>query len=498
MENAQRGIHQNQSKAPIAEMLAACSHQHRAAFYLPGHKGGQGAPPELLDGWGRTVFQADLPELPELDHLSAPMGVIREAQELAAAAFGADRSWFLVNGSTTGILAAILATCGTGDKIILPRNVHKSAISGLILSGAVPIFLNPVYDRTWDLTCGITPASVEAALQEHLNAKAVLLVSPTYHGICSDIASIARLTHDRAIPLLVDEAHGAHFRFHSDLPSAALDAGADVAIQSTHKVLGALTQASMLHLKGDRIDPHRLDLAIHTLQSTSPNYLLLASLDAARRQIATQGEALMSRTLALAREARMRLATLPGLAVLEPPPAPISGFFALDPTRLTVNVTGLGTSGYEADEILHEQFQVTCELPLQNHLAFAISLGNTADDIDRLVRSFAAIAQTRSVTHRPLGFDFAEFQHHTIPFVSPRDAFFLPTQTLAIEQSIGHLCAELICPYPPGIPVLMPGERIDRPAIDLLQKTLALGGQITGCADPQLQTLQVLPISLTS
>ncbi len=484
-------MHHPQSKAPIAEMLAACSQQNRAAFYVPGHKGGRGAPSDLLEAWGLNVFRADLPELPELDNLGAPMGAIREAQDLAAAAFGADRSWFLVNGSTAGIIAAILATCGTGDKIILPRNVHKSAISGLIFSGAVPIFLNPVYDRTWDLTCGITPDSVEAALQEYPDAKAVLLVSPTYHGIGSDIARIAKLTHDRGIPLLVDEAHGAHFRFHPDLPSAALDAGADLAVQSTHKVLGALTQASMLHLKGDRIDPRRLDRAIHSIQSTSPNYLLLASLDAARRQIATQGEALMHHTLKLAREARLRLAALPGLAVLESPPAPIPEFFALDPTRLTVNVTGSGLSGYEADEILHEQFLVTCELPLPNHLTFAISFGNTADDIDRLVQGFAALACTRSAP-RPFSFDFAEFEPHSIPLVSPRDAFFSSAQTVAIEQSIGHLCAELICPYPPGIPVLMPGEPIDRPAIDRLQKTLALGGQITGCADAQLQTIQVL------
>jgi arginine decarboxylase len=485
-------MHPPQSNAPIVEMLASCSQQPRAAFYFPGHKGGRGAPPDLLDWWGPNVFQADLPELPELDNLGAPTGVIREAQELAAAAFGADRSWFLVNGSTAGIIAAILATCGTGDKLILPRNVHRSAISGLILSGAVPIFLNPAYDRAWDLTCGITPDAVDAALQEHPDTKAVLLVSPTYHGICSDLTRIATLTHDRNIPLLVDEAHGAHFRFHPDLPCAALDAGADLAVQSTHKVLGALAQASMLHLKGDRINPHRLDRAIHTLQSTSPNYLLLASLDAARRQIATQGEALISQTLELARTARLRLAAIPGLAILEPPPAPISEFFALDPTRLTVNVAGLGTSGYEADELLHEQFQVTCELPLQNHLAFAISWGNTADEIDRLVDSFAALAQTRSATSCTLSFDFAEGDRHSIPCVSPRDAFFSPTTTVAIGQSIGSICAELICPYPPGIPVLMPGERIDRPAIDRLQKTLALGGQITGCSDPQLQTIQIL------
>jgi arginine/lysine/ornithine decarboxylase len=493
-----------QLQTPLLDVLKELTDRPHAAFYAPGHKRGRGISPNLATLLGDLVFKADLPELPELDNLFAPEGVIESAQQLAAAAFGAERTWFLVNGSTCGMIAAILATCGTGDKIILPRNIHTSAIAGLILSGAIPIFIDPEYHGETDLAYSITPEAVKNALKQHFNAKAAILLYPTYQGVCGDIEAIAELTHQYDIPLLVDEAHGAHFHFHPDLPISALAAGADLTVQSTHKVLGAMTQASMLHVRGDRVDRERIGKALQLLQSTSPSYLLLASLDAARQQMAVQGKDLMTKTLQLAETACDRIARIDGLSVLELPQQPTPGFHTLDRTRLTVNISQLGLSGYEADEILHQQLGVTAELPLLQHLTFIISLGNTSEDIDKLVRAFSFLTKMRrsgGAEERRSGGDarskFSPAPLHPCTPVfptpyTPRQAYFSPTETIAIEQAIGRISAELICPYPPGIPVLMPGEAIAAEAITYLRQVLSLGGRITGCSDPNLKTLKVI------
>ncbi|MBD1936762.1 aminotransferase class I/II-fold pyridoxal phosphate-dependent enzyme [Microcoleus sp. FACHB-68] len=485
----------SQATTPLLDALQKCAGKPDAPFYAPGHKRGQGTPQRLADFLGLPVFQADLPELPELDNLFAPEGAIAEAQQLAAAAFGAAQTWFLVNGSTAGIIASILATCGAGDKIILPRNAHRSAISGLILSGAIPIFVNPEYDPAWDLAHSITPAAVADALAAHPDAKAVMMLYPTYQGVCGDLPAIAELAHRHNIPLLVDEAHGPHFAFHPDLPSSALSAGADLTVQSIHKVLAAMTQASMLHVQGNRINRHRLAQALQLVQSTSPSYLLLASLDAARQQMATEGKQLLTQTLQLAQEARARIAQISGLSVLEAPAPTQAGFVALDATRLTVSVAGLGITGYQADEILHQQLGVTAELPSLRQLTFIISLGNTAADIERLVQAFTTLPDyaaenkaTLSPTPPPQHSALST-QHSAL---SPRDAFFAATETLPVEQTCTRISAESVCPYPPGIPVLIAGETITATALDYLQQVQRNGGTITGCSDPNLKTLKVV------
>ncbi|MBW4496229.1 MAG: aminotransferase class I/II-fold pyridoxal phosphate-dependent enzyme [Oscillatoria princeps RMCB-10] len=487
---------QDQTRAPLLEALQELARRQHAPFYAPGHKRGRGIPQPLADLLGKAVFQADLPELPELDNLFAPEGAIREAQQLAAQAFGAAQTWFLVNGSTAGIIASILATCAAGEKIILPRNVHRSAISGLVLSGAVPVFVSPEYDPAWDLANSITPAGVAEALDRHPDAKAVMVVYPTYHGVCGDLAAIAELAHRHGIPLLADEAHGPHFAFHPDLPEPALAAGADLAVQSAHKVLSAITQASMLHVGGERIDRQRLSQALQLVQSTSPSYLLLASLDAARQQMATQGELLLAQTLQLAEGARSRLAQIPGLSVLQPrsPEAVTPGFVALDRTRLTVSVAGLGLSGYEADEILHRQLGVTAELPCLRQLTFIVSLGNTPADIEQLVRAFTTLAEKGKRQEAGLSQAGAPVLpcSPNPPALTPREAFFAETETLHSEIACHKISAEIVCPYPPGVPVLMPGEIITRAALDYLQRVLSSGGTITGCGDPSLQTLKVV------
>lgn len=483
----------NQNQIPLINALKACATRPHSPFYTPGHKGGEGISPHLTDLLGKTVFRADLTELADLDNLFAPQGVIQEAQELAADAFGAAKTWFLVNGSTCGIEAAILATCGMGDKIIMPRNVHSSVISGLILAGAMPIFINPEYDEDLDIAHSITPEAVKTALEKHPDVKAVLTVYPTYYGVCGDLSAIALLTHQHNIPLLVDEAHGAHFGFHPALPTTALAAGADLTVQSIHKTLGAMTQASMLHIQGNRINIERVNKALQLLQSTSPSYLLLASLDAARQQMAIHGKNLMSRTLQLAEEARTKISQIPELSILDIPLKKSPGFVKLDKTRLTVNVTKLGLTGFAAEEIIDEKLGVTAEFSSLQNLTFIISLGNTSADIQQLVQAFTTLAKMTLLTDK---YQICKYRNNAMIraaiSISPREAFFAVSEILPLEETNQRICAEIVCPYPPGIPILMPGEVITKPALEYLQQIQAMGGFITGCNDTSFRTLKVV------
>ena len=478
----------SQSATPLVKALQQCADRDNAPFHTPGHKRGQGISARQRSLFGKAAFRADLPELPDLDNLFAPEGVILQAQLLAAEAFGAERTWFLANGSTCGIEAAILATCGPGKKLILPRNVHRSAISGMVLSGAMPVYVQPDYSQDWDLCLGVSPADVEATLEDHPEAEAVLIVSPNYHGICSDLEAIACITHAHNIPLLVDEAHAPHFTFHPDFPISALEAGADITVQSAHKVLSAFTQAALLHTQGERIDRDRLSQALQLTQSTSPSYLLLGSLDAARHQMATAGRSLMSQTIALANRAYRELNELPGLRVLQPR---LEKGFLGDRTRITVDVSGLGLTGFEADERLHKQFGVTAELPALRHLMFIVSLGNTEDDIDQLIEGFRQICAFSRISDRKMSQSslLMTETHQCRTKQSPRQAFFARKMPMPAACAIGRICAETICPYPPGIPVLLPGEPVTESAIAYLQAIQAAGGIITGCSDPSLKTI---------
>ncbi|BFM40815.1 aminotransferase class I/II-fold pyridoxal phosphate-dependent enzyme [Synechocystis sp. LKSZ1] len=475
------------SDLPIVQALQHLGSQADAAFYAPGHKRGQGIAPVLQNWWGPGVFQADLPELPDFDNLFAPGAAIQQAQELAAQRWGAEHTWFLVNGSTAGVLAMVLATCGEGDVLLLPRNCHRSAITALVLFGAYPVFLEPAYDPAWDLALGFSPATLRQALQAHPQAKAVLALYPTYHGVGADLKSIADLCHQQGLPLLVDEAHGAHFGFHPALPPSALSLGADLTVQSTHKTLGALSQAAMLHGQGPRISPERIQSALALVQSTSPSALLLASLDAARQQV--QEANFFQRPLDLAQQARQALADLPGLRLLTEESRQ-AGFAYLDPTRLTVDVSGLGLTGFAVDDILRQRYQVTAELPTLRQLSFIITHGNTAQDIQQLMMAFQGLAQTgKPIPNTAL----------TVPLppstrlgLTPRQAYFAATEIVPLTQAMGRLSASLLCPYPPGIPVLIPGEVITDQALAYLQNLVDLGADILGADDESLQSLRVI------
>jgi arginine decarboxylase len=484
-----------QHRIPLLEALQALTGQSQTLFCTPGHKQGKGALNDIASLLGHSVFHADLPDLPGLN-LFDNAGVLAESQCLAAEAFGADCTWFLVNGSSSGVMAAILATCSTGEKIILPRTAHQSAIAGLILSGAHPIFINPEYDAVLDVVGCPTPETVAQALKAHPDTKAVLIVSPTYQGICADVAAIAAISYAHNIPLIVDEAHGAHFGFHPALPQSALAAGADIVIQSTHKVLSALTQASMLHLKSKFVEAEHLQKILQILQSTSPSNLLLASLDAARQQMATQGHALLNKTLALAEEGRSQLQI--SLPVLNTSHIGRPGFYDLDPTRLTVQVSSLGVDGFTADEFLQSQ-AVMCELPTFQSLTFILTIGTTASDVEHLIGAFQKLIQdtsNRNNAHAcPIPIEQSLLQHEMC--LTPRDAFFKASETVQLEQAVGHINTEIICSYPPGIPILLPGEKVTRPAIEFLKTVLNTGGFITGGVDGTYQTLKVVKLSFT-
>jgi arginine/lysine/ornithine decarboxylase len=483
----------NQNQTPLIDALKACTTRSHAPFYTPGHKHGAGISPLLTDLIGKDVFRADLTELAELDNLFTPQSVILAAQELAAEAFGAEKTWFLVNGSTCGIEAAILATCRMGEKIILPRNVHSSVISGLILSGAIPIFINPVYNSDLDIAYSITPEALKAALVQHPDTKAVLIVYPTYNGICGNLPAFVHLTHQYNIPLIVDEAHGAHFHFHSQLPISALTAGADLTVQSIHKTLGAMTQASMLHFQGKRIDIDRVNKALQLVQSTSPSFILLASLDAARQQMAIHGEKLISQTLELAEEARIKINQIPGLSTPLINSKKSPGFMDLDQTRLTVNVSKIKFTGFASEEILDKKFHVTPEFSSWQNLTFIISLGNTKADIQKLIQGLNNLTHVIPLTSecQPCN-NINDAIIASIMSISPREAFFANSEVIPIAETQERICAEIICPYPPGIPVLMPGEIITKSALEYLQEIQNMGGFISGCADETLQTVKVV------
>jgi arginine decarboxylase len=491
--NSDRPSTTRQSTTPLFDRLQASANSGNVPFHTPGHHKGQGIEAGLKSAWGEAMFQADLPELPELDNLFAPEGVIAESQELAAEAWGSDRTFFLANGSTAGVIASILAVCNPGDEVLIPRNVHRSVISGLILSGASPVFMMPEIDVKLGIAHGVTVETIESHLISNPRIKAVLIISPTYYGVCGDLVRISNLVHRYGLPLIVDEAHGAHFQFHPALPIAALTANADLVIQSTHKTLSALTQASMLHLKGDWVNPGRLMRALELVQSTSPSYLLLASLDIARMQMATQGEMLLGEAIDRVMRLRGEIRSIPYLQTLEFKPSP--GFFKLDPLRLTVFIDGM--TGFDADEILHGELGVTCELPGLQSLTFILTHGTTDLDCDRLLQALQQLSD-RIEDHKSNGFDIRIFEESPTLVFSPRDAFFAASKAVSIEKAIGQVSAELICPYPPGIPVLMPGERITAEAIVYLQQILAAGGCLTGAEDGTIETIRVMLESIQS
>ncbi|MFY9175393.1 MAG: aminotransferase class I/II-fold pyridoxal phosphate-dependent enzyme [Peptococcia bacterium] len=479
----------DQNKTPLVTALMKYVTDKTIPFHVPGHKQGRGNH-ELEALLGSTCLNIDLTCLEDTDNICNPVSVIHEAQKLAAEIYGAEEAFFLTNGTTSGIQAMILSVCEPGDKIIIPRNAHKSAIGGIILSGAEPIYIEPEIHDYYGIAMGITPEALRETLAINPDVKAVFVINPSYYGIASDLKAIVEIAHSYDVPVIVDEAHGAHLIFDDRLPLSAMEAGADLSASSTHKLGGSLTQSSILLQQGNLISPKRVKNALNLTQTTSPSYILLASLDIARKQLALHGREMIERTYDLAMEARQKLQQIPGLQVMDTDVLGQNGCVALDPTKIVVNVRALGLSGYEVEKILRKKYHLQVELSDLFNIIALVSLGDNQETIDYLVNALSEIAGAQSIKN--------VVKYYTpvpsIPeaVVSPRSAYYADTKVLPLEEAEGEISAEAIMAYPPGIPIVCPGERITREVIDYVNVLRNEYAILQGTEDPEVKNIKVL------
>lgn len=454
----------HQKKTPLLTALEKAADSANLSFDVPGHKKGA-LRTRFSDSLDARGLRLDMNSMPELDLLDHPRGVIKDAESLLANLYGADEAFFLVNGSTFGVQAMIFSACAPGARILLPRNVHKSAINALILTGAVPVFLAAETDPRWGISHGITLDAVKAAVAEHPDAAALLVVNPTYYGAASDLASIVSYCHRRRIAVLVDEAHGAHLHFHDDLPDSAMDCGADLSTMSLHKTCGSLTQSSALLVNEGLIDHQRVRGAINLMQTTSASYLLMASLDATRALLATEGRSRLSRLLPQVEAARARIAKLPGLEVLSAADEGRPGIFRYDGTKIAVRVNDLGLSGYEAYRVMREQLGIQLELSEPHTVLAVCSFADDESTLARLADAFAELSRLYHGTRPPLeawphdASGAVELPRPRL-VVPPREAFYAPSRIVPISEAEGEISGESLMAYPPGIPLVIPGERL--------------------------------------
>lgn len=481
----------DQMKTPLFTAMKNYIDDGAMAFHTPGHKQGKGIPDDMRQLITPTGLKMEVSLMEELDDIHGASGCIKEAQDLAAALYGADETRFFINGTTGAIHAMILSAVNPGDKILVPRNAHRSVLGALELSGAVPVFIQPEIDESCGIAMSITPQAVSSAVKAHPDAKALVMVYPTYYGVAGDIKAIAAIVHAHNMALLVDEAHGPHLKFSEALPVQALDGGADIAAQSTHKITGSLTQTSMLHLKGKRISQERFSRMCSLVQSTSPNYLLLASLDLARHQLATDGPRLVGRAVRLSEELRRAINEIEGLHSFGTEYMTTPGRHALDVTKITVSVRALGITGSQAESVLRHKYKIQCELSDFYNLLFIISYADTEKETAHLLWALQGLAADfRGKSAVPL----VQLHLPGIPesVLTPRQAAFARTRRIAFKDSAGCTAGEMITFYPPGIPVIYPGERITHELIDyvLLQKNS--GGNVIGPEDRSLDTIAVI------
>ncbi len=476
---------ERQYRTPLFDALVSLAEAKKVSFHTPGHKSGKGISTRFRKFVGSKIFSIDLTTLDEVDCLQKPVGVIKEAQELAAEAHGADHSFFLVNGTTVGNHAMVLSSVCPGAEVLVARNAHRSVLAGIILSGAAPRFFLPDFNPDFSIAANVSTQRTVEAMRAYPQAQVVALTSPNYYGIAANVSAIIAAGRDLGKILLVDEAHGPHLHFHPDLPSSAVDAGADITVQSTHKIVGGMTQASMLHLKGPRVDPARVAGVLQMLQSTSPSYILMASLDLARMQMATEGRKLLGKAIELAEEARARINHLPGLRCLTSDQVESWGDVTLDVTKLTISVKELGISGYTASAILNTDFGIQVEMADLFNLLVIVSIGDRRDDLDRLVRGLEGLAQRargspagglREIPAFPPLRDGSQA-------CAPREAYFAPHAYVPLSRAVGRVSCDIITIYPPGIPLLVPGETISQEAVEYLTYLGRHGARIDGVFD---------------
>lgn len=448
--------------------------------------------PEFRAFMGENALSIDLINIAPLDDLHNPHGIIQEAQEIAAEAFGADRTFFSVQGTSGAIMAMIMSVVGPGDKILVPRNVHQSITAAVVWSGALPVFMTPDWDPELGIAHGVKVSTVEATLDQHPDAKAVLVINPTYYGVAADLEAIVEVAHERGVPVLVDEAHGVHLCFHEELPLSAMQAGADIAATSVHKLGGSLTQTSILNLQGPRVSPRRVQTILSNLTTTSTSYILLASLDMARKHLAMHGRELLDEAVRLAQWTRKEINKIPGLYCFGPEKlGEVSSRFAFDPTKLCINVTKLGVPGIEIEKLLREEFNIEVELSDLYNVLCLITLGDTRANLDALIEALRQLAarfyQQRAVRHY-------EVKLPTTPILamSPREAFYAETESVPLMEAEGRVIAEMIKVYPPGIPIVLPGEIVSAENLAYVQECIDAGLPVQGPDDATIRTVRVV------
>src|SRR4051812_37333337 len=484
----------DQRRAPVLEALEAYHAIETVSFSIPAHKGGGAIDEATRSIVGIDPYRADAPAHKGLDDRVSSYQVLSYAQDLAADAFGADQALFSTNGSTLSVQIAVLACTHPGEKVAVARNVHKSVISGLVLSGAHPVWVDPVYDEELALAHTVTPDALERTLAEHPDVKGMLAVSPTAAGVAADVAGLAKVCHAHGIPLIMDDAWGADFTFHPEMPAGSMESGADLAVASFHKSLTGLMQTSIILVQGDRIDTERLQLALAGLETTSPSSLLVASMDATRRELALHGEERIGLALGHARRAGEEIGAIDGVKLLGPELDGRPGVFARDETKVTFDVTGLGITGFQATDWLYEHRRIGAELHDMHHVMFLVTIGDDEHAIDELVAGMRALADAasdiscgREIPSLPPVEQLVG--EYAIP---PREAFLGTTKRVSLDDAPGEIAAEPVSPYPPGVPVLVPGQRIEPGHVEFLKTGLEAGMLVEGVSDPSLHELRVV------
>ncbi|GIO65486.1 aminotransferase class I/II-fold pyridoxal phosphate-dependent enzyme [Paenibacillus sp. JTLBN-2024] len=480
-------------RTPLFTALKEHAASNPVQFHIPGHKKGMGTDAEFREFIGDNALSIDLINIAPLDDLHQPTGVIEEAQKLAADAFGADHTYFSVQGTSGAIMTMILSVCSPGDKIIVPRNIHKSVMSAIIFSGAKPVFVSPARDENLGIDHGITTKSVQRALDRHPDAKAVLVINPTYFGVCANLKEIVDLAHSRNVPVLVDEAHGVLIHFHEDLPMSAMEAGADMAATSVHKLGGSMTQSSVLNLntKHGFVNPQRVQTIISMLTTTSTSYLLLASLDTSRRNLAINGHAMAQKTIDLAQKARRSINEIDGLYCFGDEILGGEATFDYDPTKLTIHVRHLGITGYETENWLREHYNIEVELSDMYNILCLITPGDNEETVSILLTALRKLSETYYKVNEA---NELIVKIPEIPQLSliPRDAFYGDTEVIPFKESAGRIIAEFIYVYPPGIPILLPGEVISQDNIDYIIDHVDVGLPVKGPEDRYIKNVKVI------
>src|SRR4051794_34033745 len=498
-ERRQGPVRKEQGAVPIADAMRDYWRRGMLTFSIPAHNGGRGPAPEFTHWAGMDAARSDLPMSHGLDTRDRAWGVQSAAQELFADAVGAEQTLFSTNGSSMNVHVAIMTVAGPGETLVMARNGHKSSFAGLILSGARPVYVEPWYDRDLQIALGPLPGDLASLLDAHADARGVLVFTPSYYGTSADIPGLAQVCHDRDLPLVTDDAWGLDYKLsgHPDLPKGALEQGSDLAIGSVHKTLTGLGQTSVLSVGSDRIDSERLQLCFELEESTSASTLLLSSIDGARRQFVREGRELLARAVRSAYLARQRIAAevpeLPVVAMDQLKARP--GVTAVDPTHVCIETASIGLTGYQADDWIRDNHQVDFELVDHRRVMALFTFAHGEHEVDRLVRAPRGLVDAhRGGNGRPSGLDKLPSRRElrTTQAMLPRDAFFSKTENVKAKQAGGRVTAELVTPYPPGIPVLAPGETITQPILDYLEEIVAAGAFVEGATDQSLSTFRVV------